>query len=89
MSTLSGGDQRQSMHVISNTRIHQQITNIVYSEPSIGVNENFNILEYWHLKRDDPNWKEFTIFLKLFLVLNFLRSKLNEILVALQWSAPI
>ena len=46
LSLLSGGGQRQSMHVIPNTRIHQQITNIVYSEPRIGVNENFNILEY-------------------------------------------
>ena len=22
------------------------------------MNENYDILEYWHLKRDDPNWKE-------------------------------
>ena len=58
ISLLSGGGQRQSMHVIPNTRIYQQITNIVYSEPHIGVNETFNIPEYWHLKRDDPNWKE-------------------------------
>ena len=58
VSLLSGGGQRQSMHVIPNTRIHQQITNIVYSEPRIGVNQNFDILEYWHIKRDDPNWKE-------------------------------
>ena len=58
LSILSGGGQRQSMHVIPNTKIHQQITNIVNSEPRIGVNENFDILEYWHLKRDDPNWKE-------------------------------
>ena len=57
-SLLSGGGQRQSMHVIPNTRIHQQITNIVYSEQRIGVNENFDILENWHLKRNDPNWKE-------------------------------
>ena len=46
------------MHAIPNTRIHQQITSIVYSEPRIGVNKNFDILEYWHLKCDDPNWKE-------------------------------
>ena len=58
LSLLSGGGQRQSMHAIPNTRIHQQITNIVYSEPLIGVNENYDILEYWHLKRDDLNWKE-------------------------------
>ena len=58
ISLLSGGGQRQSMYVIPNTRIHQQIRNIVYSEPRIGVNESFNILEYWHLKRDDPNWKK-------------------------------
>ena len=31
---------------------------IVYSEPRIWVNENFDILEYWHFKRDDSNWKE-------------------------------
>ena len=46
------------MHVIPNTRIHQQITNIVCSEPRIVVNENFDILEHWHLKHDDPYWKE-------------------------------
>ena len=39
-------------------RTHQQITNIVYSEAHIGVNENFNILEYWLLKRADPNSKK-------------------------------
>ena len=41
-----------------NTRTHQQITNIVYSEARIGVNENFNILEYWLLKRADPYSKK-------------------------------
>ena len=41
-----------------NTRNHQQITNIVYSEARIGVNENFNILEYWLLKRANPNSKK-------------------------------
>ena len=42
-------------HVIPNIRNQQQIMNIVYPEPCTGMNENFDILEYWQLKQDDPN----------------------------------
>ena len=43
----------------------------VYSEPRIGVNENFDILEYWHLKRGSERKVEarrFPLFIKTLLL---------------------
>ncbi|KAG5681874.1 hypothetical protein PVAND_011281 [Polypedilum vanderplanki] len=38
--------------------IKSQIMKFIYSEPRIRPSENFNILKFWHDKRDEPTYRD-------------------------------